>query len=187
MNIFVLDYDPLQAARLQCNKHVVKMIVESAQLLCNAVGGPYKPTHVNHPCSRWTRESPGNYQWLHAHALELCAEYTRRYARTHKTLAVIHSLPLQRGELTPFARAIPRELDHITDVVEAYREYYKTKSFAGPHEYRLHAYDASGTEGMYRLICSDCVSHPAAHRVAHPWAGTIRPCAACGRHFTLSR
>ena len=36
MNIFVLDRDPVIAAQLQCDKHVVKMIVESAQMLSTA-------------------------------------------------------------------------------------------------------------------------------------------------------
>ena len=36
MNIFVLDSSPLLAAQQQCDKHVVKMIVESAQMLSTA-------------------------------------------------------------------------------------------------------------------------------------------------------
>lgn len=36
MNIFILDKDPVQAAQLQCDKHVVKMVVESAQMLSTA-------------------------------------------------------------------------------------------------------------------------------------------------------
>ena len=57
MNIFYLDKDPQQAAKYHCDKHVVKMILESAQMLCTVVneisGGqvtPYKSTHKNHPC-----------------------------------------------------------------------------------------------------------------------------------------
>ena len=36
MNIFILDNDPVIAAQMQCDKHVVKMIVESAQMLSTA-------------------------------------------------------------------------------------------------------------------------------------------------------
>lgn len=36
MNTFVLSLDPKEAARFHCNKHVVKMILESAQMLCAA-------------------------------------------------------------------------------------------------------------------------------------------------------
>jgi len=36
MNTFILSLDPKEAARFHCNKHVVKMILESAQMLCAA-------------------------------------------------------------------------------------------------------------------------------------------------------
>ena len=62
MNIFYLDKDPVKAAQVQYNKHVVKMILESAQMLCTAhhVYGdpdsvPYKQAHLNHPSTIWTR------------------------------------------------------------------------------------------------------------------------------------
>lgn len=41
MNIFVLSEGPVEAARMQCDKHVVKMIVETAQMLCTVGHGPY--------------------------------------------------------------------------------------------------------------------------------------------------
>ena len=138
MNIFVLNEDPVLAARDQCNKHVVKMILESAQLLVTAfpVGAtPYKHTHVNHPCGVWTRQSLSNYKWLLVHAIELCQEYTRRYGKHHKTEDVILNLldaepDLPDIGLTPFARAIKEpwkgySLVHGMDIVEAYRYYYK--------------------------------------------------------------
>ena len=62
MNIFYLSNDPVQAAAYQYNKHVVKMILETAQLLCtahhelqSAVDVPYKPTHRTHPSAIWVR------------------------------------------------------------------------------------------------------------------------------------
>jgi phage-related protein len=71
MNIFILDKDPKKIAMYHNDKHVVKMIVETAQLLCTAhhVSGtngdiPYRKTHQNHPCSIWARESIENYNWL---------------------------------------------------------------------------------------------------------------------------
>jgi len=112
MNIFYLHDDPREAARMQCDKHVVKMILESAQMLSTAhriLDGEetirrsdkgrrlkywehpkaeyeeilYKPTHVNHPSNVWVRESRGNYTWLLQHFYGLCKEYTFRYGRTH--------------------------------------------------------------------------------------------------------
>ena len=68
MNIFILDENIEAAVQYTCDKHVVKMITESVQMLSSAmwhVGleGPYKQTHINHPCTVWTRESMQNYMW----------------------------------------------------------------------------------------------------------------------------
>lgn len=136
INIFVLSEDPKQAARDHCNKHVVKMIVEAAQLLCTAlhINGvnkeslPYRTTHAGHPCTKWVAESPANSAWLFEHAIELCEEYTRRYEKVHKTRSVIESLrsllpPGDRHDHTPFAQAMPDEWKH-DDAVIAYRCYY---------------------------------------------------------------
>lgn len=62
MNIFVLDYNPKLAAQYHCDKHVVKMILESTQIVCSVanelgIETPYETTHYNHPCTVWARES----------------------------------------------------------------------------------------------------------------------------------
>ena len=62
MNIFLLDEDLSRNARYMVDKHVVKMPVESAQMLCTALhccgqDAPYKATHVNHPDNIWCRTS----------------------------------------------------------------------------------------------------------------------------------
>ena len=134
MNIFVLDSDPVTAAKLSCDKHVVKMILESAQLLCSPFpqgDAPYRRTHYNHPCSVWARESVDNYKWLIRHAYGLGEEYTYRYGKTHKSLNVVnwcnenhHSLKLPKKGLTKFAQAMPEEY-RTDDVVTAYQTYYQ--------------------------------------------------------------
>ena len=92
MNIFYLDKDPVKAAQLQYNKHVVKMILESAQMLCTAhrfYGNdnvPYKTAHLNHPSTIWVRESDEHYDWLYNHMLALGREYTKRYDREHLSI-----------------------------------------------------------------------------------------------------
>lgn len=112
MNIFVLDKDPQYAAVMMCDKHVVKMIVESCQLLStahhvvdgkqivrvskngrkfhtyettNPVASPnfLRCTMINHPCTIWTRESMTNYQWLWVHTNELLHQYRARYNKDH--------------------------------------------------------------------------------------------------------
>jgi hypothetical protein len=143
MNIFILDYDIEKSARYHCDKHVVKMVLESAQLMCsvhlaNGVATPYKMSkgHMNHPCAIWARTCKDNYFYLWEVARQLCLEYTFRYGKVHASQAVIDSLPwpsyVPDGKMTPFARAFRRtmpveNLNRIltcTDVVEAYRLYY---------------------------------------------------------------
>jgi hypothetical protein len=113
MNIFILDYHPVVAAKLQCDKHIVKMVLESAQMLSTAhriLDGTeskirsksgkttvkhwihptldavlYKAVHVGHPCTVWTMESDANYVWHYEHFIALCDEYTYRYGKVHKT------------------------------------------------------------------------------------------------------
>ena len=112
MNIFYLDHDVTKCAEMHNDKHVVKMILEYAQLLSTAhrvldgvelngisasgrkkkfwtLGDSrdytlYKATHINHPSAVWVRKSVQNYMWL-AEMLEvLCGEYTYRYGKVHK-------------------------------------------------------------------------------------------------------
>ena len=96
MNIFYLHKDPEKAARYQYNKHVVKMILESAQMLCTAhhcfgdtwqkENVPYKQAHLNHPSTVWTRRSKATYMWLYNHMMALGDEYTKRYGKKHLSI-----------------------------------------------------------------------------------------------------
>ena len=132
MNIFVLDESPMLAAEYHNDKHVVKMILESVQILSTVrrkygLDAPYKPTHANHPCTLWTGESSANYQWLWDLAFWLGQEYTRRYGRMHKSATLLSSVydcePIPKGRLTPFAQAMPDQYKH-PNPVKAYRNYY---------------------------------------------------------------
>lgn len=133
MNIFVLDLDPIKAAQYQADKHIVKMTLESAQLLCAPfdVGvAPYKRTHYNHPCAKWVREDANNYTWLLEHAWALAKEYLFRYTKIHQCTSVIdwcyahmHQLNLPSVTRTPFAQAMP-DIYKNPDPVVAYRSYY---------------------------------------------------------------
>ena len=93
MNIFYLDECPKKAAELQYNKHVVKMILESAQMLCtahhhygNGDNVPYKKAHYNHPSTIWVRQNSIHYDWLYDHMIALGNEYTKRYGKTHLSI-----------------------------------------------------------------------------------------------------
>ena len=97
MNIFYLHKDPREAARLQYNKHVVKMILESAQMLCTAhhcygdswqkENVPYKQAHLNHPSTIWARRSKATYMWLFKHMMGLGYEYWLRYGKQHLSIS----------------------------------------------------------------------------------------------------
>lgn len=144
MNIFFLDHCPKKAAQMQCDKHIIKMILESAQMLCTAhheLGTYtmlkdilYKKTHVNHPSSKWVRHRAHNYAWLYAHFVELCDEYSFRFNKRHLTdkkfrnkLIIVPKYIDHSWEITPPALAMPDEFK-TNCPVESYRNYYKHKS-----------------------------------------------------------
>ena len=136
MNIFILDQDPVKAAQQHNDKHCVKMILEHCQMLSTALrvhsndslDGIYKQAHLNHPCSKWVRETRGNFKWLIEMTEELFQEYTRRYGKSHKSYSIFevcknHANFIPDGEMTAFALAMPDEYKN-PDAVIAYRTYY---------------------------------------------------------------
>ena len=145
MNIFFLDWDVNKCAKDHCDKHVVKMILETAQLLCSAhhmtpqvtPQVPYRLSHKNHPCAIWARECMENYNWLCDLGIELSEEYTHRYGKRHKSQdiiewAMVHKPNLRvNGSITTFALAMPDECK-IGNAVDSYRQYYiaEKRSFA---------------------------------------------------------
>jgi len=141
MNIFILDLDVKKCAEYHVDKHVVKMILETAQLLCGVhhmtaqvtaqvtAHVPYKLSHKNHPCSIWARESLTNYLYLCELGLELCKEYTYRYGKRHKSQDVIEWCLINKPNIedkgfTEPAKAMPEQYK-VKSVVESYRNYYR--------------------------------------------------------------
>lgn len=153
MNIFYLDRDPVLAAQMQCDQHVIKMILESAQLLCTAhrildgttakaieifdtihspTQGLYKIAHKNHPSAIWARDRQANYNWLFTHMKALMAEYTYRYdGKHHKSeflLEYIESCPkaLMTCKLpfTPPPQCGMSDEYKGDDTVLAFQQYY---------------------------------------------------------------
>jgi hypothetical protein len=133
MNIFYLDRDPETCAQYHCDKHVVKMILETAQLLCATqwlcgTEAPYRLTHKNHPSTIWTRQSIHNYRWLCELGIQLSLEYTLRYGKVHKSQDIIQWCIDNEPQLpdTPFVdppQAMP-DYCKLDNTVEAYRKYY---------------------------------------------------------------
>jgi len=151
MNIFVLDKNPITAAQCMDDVRVPKMCVESAQMMASALrrhgatdeqmpltkaGKPYKGGYKHHPCTVWAGDSHNNFMWLAQHALVLCSEYAKRFGKTHACEEPILYMSklgelgwIPKGELTPFAQAMPDEYKD-DDAVKAYRSYYKSKQYS---------------------------------------------------------
>jgi hypothetical protein len=94
MNIFATSDDPFESAICLDDKRVVKMCLETAQLLSTnirqrQIDFGYKPTHVKHPCNLWLEEGYGNFLWLYKHGVQLCLEYERRFSKHHKSEEII--------------------------------------------------------------------------------------------------
>tara|TARA_Y100000588_G_scaffold334901_1_gene374676 strand:+ start:252 stop:713 length:462 start_codon:yes stop_codon:yes gene_type:complete len=133
MNIFVLDYNLEKCAQYHCDRHVVKMILESAQMLStalrmNGIVKGYRPTHINHPCTVWTRRSLSNWKWLRNLAKHLNSEYRFRFRKVtnHVSWNLISSLPdppIEDIGLTKFAQVMPSIYKSV-DTVTAYRKFY---------------------------------------------------------------
>lgn len=134
MNIFILDTNIETCAQYHCDQHVVKMILESAQMCCTALNKkgfetPYKSTHMNHPCTLWIEDSFDNFLWLKNLAFALNDEYRFRYHKEtdHKSIAVFNKISEYQFEnkgLTEFAQAMPDEYKVESDAVTAYRQFY---------------------------------------------------------------
>jgi len=146
VNIFALEYnedgdiDWRLSAKSQDNYRVVKMILESCQMLCTVLNEqhgeqvtPYRSTHKHHPSTRWAADSSANFMNLVDHCDSMLAEYTERFKKTHKCAAVLAKcvdtydasrFPSQKP--TPLPLAMPAEF-HSDDPVSSYRKFYASK------------------------------------------------------------
>ena len=148
MNIFVTDPNPNTSAQCLPDKHIVKMPLETCQMLAIVAsdkwghnfgtlpkldGTPYrtdKGAFRNHPCTIWAQS---HWTWLILHGLALCKEYTHRYGKIHSCQSTIahctHIFPLQESDPTEFAFAGPDEFKYDTsiDIFTAYKRYIASK------------------------------------------------------------
>jgi hypothetical protein len=131
MNIFYLHHNPKRCAKWHVDRHVVKMILETCQLLCSAIwlsgGTAYcKLTHANHPSAIWTRANKSNWNWLKELGIALCEEYTYRYGKIHALDSVIRELEvpdIPDGDFFPPTPAMSDEYK-ASDSITSYRNYY---------------------------------------------------------------
>jgi hypothetical protein len=145
MNIFYFYDCPVKSAQAQPDKMLVKMPLETAQMLCTAHReldgeeyadkvGLYKRAYWNHPCTIWARESASNYRWLYKHFIALGDEYTYRYGKEHASLTKLRDVlkPCPSSltfdalfgdiNITTVAQAMPDQYKN-DDPIKAYRDY----------------------------------------------------------------
>jgi len=96
VNIFATSDDPMKCAEALDDKRVVKMVLETAQLLCTVlhqrgIATPYRPTHQTNKLVTWAAEPVHTY-WLLRHGFMLDAEYSHRFGKRHASGEVIDSL-----------------------------------------------------------------------------------------------
>ena len=132
MNIFFLHKHPVIAAQMQCDKHVVKMVLETAQMLSTAVRSQghdvgYKSAYPKHPMTLWVSQNADNFRWAWLHGMSLAKEYTNRYDKIHKSQEILEQLENyatgDEAHITEPPQCMPDQYK-TNDYVTAYRNYY---------------------------------------------------------------
>ncbi len=139
MNIFVTDPCPNKSAEVLPDKHIVKMPLETCQMLAVVYSKWYFDWR-GHPCTIWAAESIANTAWLIQHGFALLKEYENRYKKIHSCQTAMNAAEkvfeertgktlLCHKEATPFAFAGPDQFKYDTsiDVFTAYKRYIASK------------------------------------------------------------
>ena len=145
MNRFLINYSPELCARDMCDKHVVKMPLEEAQMLCTTVrlraleyaeeAGLYRAVHQKHPCTIWVGQSRANYLYSLDMFREMCREYTYRYGKVHASWRLYDALVdaaqfVPDGGITPHPECFSEHTDLKSGKpwpIQSYRKFYQTK------------------------------------------------------------
>ena len=147
MNIFAVCDDTETCARYLDDKRLVKMVLETAQILCTSLhingysdDNLYRKTHAHHPVVQWCASNRFNYYWTVRYFNDLCLEYTRRYSKHHKcqlkfgrgryfTYRAVHIPDSAYGNMTPFCNCT-KDYKHIPDTFLAYKLQLQDKWYA---------------------------------------------------------
>jgi hypothetical protein len=145
MNMFLLDEALDQCAADHSDQHIVKMVLESAQIcssgayLQNVIfDGQYRPGHIHHPCCVWAGESPENLMFVCRLGISIGMEYRWRFDRHHQSMRVLclcaSRLPrsLPSPELYPVCIPLEHRRESYASrlplgrAVKEYRAYYRS-------------------------------------------------------------
>ena len=147
MNRFVVHENPITAAEMLCDQHILKMPTEEIQMLVSALlsngappilmpltkstGKPHKGGYKNHPATVWTGKTRDNFFWAVKHCKSLCEQFKMRYGKEHfaeKQLAWIMSCTIDdkhlyyfipKGKMTPFPRCVNQSQGRNLDLLNA--------------------------------------------------------------------
>lgn len=138
LNVFACDPSPVASAQALADRHVIKMVLETAQVLSTVAvskglgEGLYRPTHKNHPVVKQCIADPLYLGWTALHGLALAEEYQRRFERVHKSARIIHDAIERLSPTTPnnsivvFPLVMPDEFKS-EDPHESYQRYLRVK------------------------------------------------------------
>ena len=151
MNRFIINHSPDLIARDLCDKHVVKMPLEEAQMLCTTVrlhapefaeeAGLYRVVHQKHPCTLWAGRTRDNYMYSLLMFKHMSDEYTHRYGKVHASMRHYATLK-EAAKYVPEGRTTfhPECFSEHTDLktgekwpIESYRKFYMTKQ----HKFKM--------------------------------------------------
>ena len=145
MNRFLISYTPEWISRELCDKHIVKMPLEEAQMLCTVMRlhAPeyaeetelYRAVHQKHPCTIWAGKTRANYRYSLEMFRHMCNEYTYRYGKVHGSWrlwdALEHGAALvPEGDITPHPECFSEHTDLKSGEnwpINSYRKFYMTK------------------------------------------------------------
>ena len=170
MNIFAIEnnengqIDWIKSAQSQDNYRVVKMILESCQILSTVlneqgIDAPYRSFNPKHPSCLWAAESSDYFTNLVIHCTAMIEEYESRFNKIHKCKAVLNKIinlfdpsMFPTNKPTPLRMAMPENF-RSNNIVESYRKFYASKPKIRYPKNKIPAwFKKYRKEGTYQII-----------------------------------
>ena len=140
MQLYVLDKNPSKAVEMLADCHIIKMCLETAQILSSVIENNHltksenlpKPYNPNHPVIK-AIDNQFKINYVLDYNSELHKEYIRRFNKPHAYFKLVKDyFDILKKSTTikddfSFARDFKDFNSEKNDIVEAYREYYRYK------------------------------------------------------------